>query len=149
MRFHVLVGCGLFILFFFCKQKTAYEMRISDWSSDVCSSDLRDPGGGGQPPVLSAGVPSASADRRTTPSRTSTATALRDCPRHGPPTHRPSLNSKVAPCTAQTSNPSFVRRNSPGAQSRRRPACGPVLRLARPAPPSRCPRTNSPAPSPP
>src|SRR3546814_856941 len=29
--------------FFFCfKQKTAYEMRISDWSSDVCSSDLRD-----------------------------------------------------------------------------------------------------------
>src|SRR3546814_19046554 len=26
--------------FFCCKQKTAYEMRISDWSSDVCSSDL-------------------------------------------------------------------------------------------------------------
>src|SRR3546814_17360356 len=26
---------------FFCKQKTDYEMRISDWSSDVCSSDLR------------------------------------------------------------------------------------------------------------
>src|SRR3546814_4468789 len=26
---------------FFCKQKTAYEMRISDWSADVCSSDLR------------------------------------------------------------------------------------------------------------
>src|SRR3546814_8868582 len=25
---------------FFCKRKTAYEMRISDWSSDVCSSDL-------------------------------------------------------------------------------------------------------------
>src|SRR3546814_1904245 len=30
-----------FVLFFFFKQKTAYEMRISDWSSDVCSSDLR------------------------------------------------------------------------------------------------------------
>src|SRR3546814_9304089 len=30
---------SIFILFFF-KQKTAYEMRISDWSSDVCSSDL-------------------------------------------------------------------------------------------------------------
>src|SRR3546814_7623412 len=28
--------------FFFFKQKTAYELRISDWSSDVCSSDLRD-----------------------------------------------------------------------------------------------------------
>src|SRR3546814_17913029 len=30
----------VFVLFFFFKQKTAYEMRISDWSSDVCSSDL-------------------------------------------------------------------------------------------------------------
>src|SRR3546814_7582745 len=30
--------------FFFFKQKTAYEMRISDWSSDVCSSDLDDNG---------------------------------------------------------------------------------------------------------
>src|SRR3546814_3216420 len=29
------------VCFFFFKQKTAYEMRISDWSSDVCSSDLR------------------------------------------------------------------------------------------------------------
>src|SRR3546814_7864798 len=33
-----LVVCFLFLFFF--KQKTAYEMRISDWSSDVCSSDL-------------------------------------------------------------------------------------------------------------
>src|SRR3546814_5849336 len=36
--------CALVLLFvivvFFFKQKTAYEMRISDWSSDVCSSDL-------------------------------------------------------------------------------------------------------------
>src|SRR3546814_10409261 len=31
------------MLFFFFKQKTAYEMRISDWSSDVCSSDLVEP----------------------------------------------------------------------------------------------------------
>src|SRR3546814_14800655 len=30
------------LFFFFFKQKTAYEMRISDWSSDVCSSDLAD-----------------------------------------------------------------------------------------------------------
>src|SRR3546814_14284375 len=37
----VLFVCGLFYcVFFFFKQKTAYEMRISDWSSDVCSSDL-------------------------------------------------------------------------------------------------------------
>src|SRR3546814_12304552 len=31
---------GLLLVCFFCKQKTAYEMRISDWSPDVCSSDL-------------------------------------------------------------------------------------------------------------
>src|SRR3546814_9390451 len=31
---------ALYLIFFFFKQKTAYEMRISDWSSDVCSSDL-------------------------------------------------------------------------------------------------------------
>src|SRR3546814_2893997 len=30
----------MYFVFFFFKQKTAYEMRISDWSSDVCSSDL-------------------------------------------------------------------------------------------------------------
>src|SRR3546814_4995573 len=34
------VCCIEFCFFFFFKQKTAYEMRISDWSSDVCSSDL-------------------------------------------------------------------------------------------------------------
>src|SRR3546814_6455037 len=33
----------MFYCFFFFKQKTAYEVRISDWSSDVCSSDLRVP----------------------------------------------------------------------------------------------------------
>src|SRR3546814_4530821 len=37
MFHHSLLLC---LLFFFFKQKTAYEMRISDWSSDVCSSDL-------------------------------------------------------------------------------------------------------------
>src|SRR3546814_6481560 len=31
----------IYYFFFFFKQKTAYEMRISDWSSDVCSSDLQ------------------------------------------------------------------------------------------------------------
>src|SRR3546814_10502551 len=34
---------GAICVFFFVKQKTAYEMRISDWSSDVCSSDLNGP----------------------------------------------------------------------------------------------------------
>src|SRR3546814_3863944 len=40
----------VFMFFFFFKQKTAYEMRISDWSSDVCSSDLLpDAADGGTP----------------------------------------------------------------------------------------------------
>src|SRR3546814_10574021 len=34
--------CSIVGVVFFFKQKTAYEMRISDWSSDVCSSDLQD-----------------------------------------------------------------------------------------------------------
>src|SRR3546814_2175199 len=48
-RHYILCSVMMFILFgvlyicffFFFKQKTAYEMRISDWSSDVCSSDLK------------------------------------------------------------------------------------------------------------
>src|SRR3546814_1379281 len=40
MSDRVFVFDALFFVFFFFKQKTAYEMRISDWSSDVCSSDL-------------------------------------------------------------------------------------------------------------
>src|SRR3546814_4693249 len=43
LLFVYIVDVGLSLLFFFVfffKQKTAYEMRISDWSSDVCSSDL-------------------------------------------------------------------------------------------------------------
>src|SRR3546814_17005277 len=39
--------CWSFVFFFF-KQKTAYEMRISDWSSDVCSSDLATEAGDGE-----------------------------------------------------------------------------------------------------
>src|SRR3546814_11864795 len=34
------VACQVLVCFFFFKQKTAYDMRISAWSSDVCSSDL-------------------------------------------------------------------------------------------------------------
>src|SRR3546814_11262743 len=40
-----IVDLLLLLTFFFFKQKTAYEMRISDWSSDVCSSDLPCAGG--------------------------------------------------------------------------------------------------------
>src|SRR3546814_4379860 len=44
----------LFYFFFFFKQKTAYEMRISDWSSDVCSSDLVEPAAAALPRPPSA-----------------------------------------------------------------------------------------------
>ncbi len=37
----MLFRSNLFVFFFFFKQKTAYEMNPSDWSSDVCSSDLQ------------------------------------------------------------------------------------------------------------
>src|SRR3546814_9289617 len=47
--------CCVCVLFFFFKQKTAYEMRISDWSSDVCSSDLFSEGG--QQLILSVQLP--------------------------------------------------------------------------------------------
>src|SRR3546814_5414171 len=43
--------CSLLVpLLFLFKQKTAYELRISDWSSDVCSSDLQIPAGGPRQP---------------------------------------------------------------------------------------------------
>src|SRR3546814_3149954 len=69
----------LFVFFFFFKQKTAYEMRISDWSSDVCSSDLHEGavqrergiflakcaiGANGQQSFAAALAPIADGDRR-------------------------------------------------------------------------------------
>src|SRR3546814_18297937 len=48
---------------FFFKQKTAYEMRISDWSSDVCSSDLGRSGRGGR----AEGDPAGRAELREAP----------------------------------------------------------------------------------
>src|SRR3546814_1230837 len=42
MLFRQVYGMCIVTFLFFFKQKTAYEMRISDWSSDVCSSDLLD-----------------------------------------------------------------------------------------------------------
>src|SRR3546814_19121396 len=44
----MIVDVASSVFFFFFKHKTAYEMRISDWSSDVCSSDLARRGDGGE-----------------------------------------------------------------------------------------------------
>src|SRR3546814_10904911 len=62
MIFHNYV-CVECCLFFFFKQKTAYEMRISDWSSDVCSSDLQR--GKLRPGFRDQGNPVFLADART------------------------------------------------------------------------------------
>src|SRR3546814_6683319 len=50
------------MIFFFFKQKTAYEMRISDWSSDVCSSDLEAPQASSVDIVIDAKVREPRAD---------------------------------------------------------------------------------------
>src|SRR3546814_19598371 len=50
------------LYFFFFKQKTAYEMRISDWSSDVCSSDLA----AGPQPLLAVAAAVAAAGQEAT-----------------------------------------------------------------------------------
>src|SRR3546814_8188825 len=54
----------LLFIFFFFKQKTAYEMRISDWSSDVCSSDLGplSPSGESEARRVRAGLEDGQAD---------------------------------------------------------------------------------------
>src|SRR3546814_3927894 len=75
------------ILFFFFKQKTAYEMRISDWSSDVCSSDLRarssTASAGTQPPT---GLPGEHRNTSRAACRSaSAATASRSIEKSSPP----------------------------------------------------------------
>src|SRR3546814_8450664 len=61
-------GLDFVFMFFFFKQKTAYEMRISDWSSDVCSSDLahrrEQPGAGVVQPAQRLPVRQPGADQR-------------------------------------------------------------------------------------
>src|SRR3546814_1623383 len=70
----------IFFWFFFFKQKTAYEMRISDWSSDVCSSDLTggrlsgDGGVAGLSQILAAAAQGGAA--RTQPGGTGAAAAI-------------------------------------------------------------------------
>src|SRR3546814_4706104 len=53
------------MFFFFFKQKTAYEMRISDWSSDVCSSDLVDENGCGGATIGGAVIDARQHDQPT------------------------------------------------------------------------------------
>src|SRR3546814_6060220 len=75
----------LLMLFYFFKQKTAYELRISDWSSDVCSSDLSGP----QPVRRHAGLRrSARHGRRNRNTMTQAAAAPTDT----------QLTRRIIPC---------------------------------------------------
>src|SRR3546814_4812936 len=103
-------------MFFFFKQKTAYEMRISDWSSDVCSSDLR----------------------RQRPTRNSRASRTD----RGFQTHaRRPWRGRAAPLrhsrndrdTTARPPPSGPRASAPGRRTRRRPTPGAPVHH-RPAP---------------
>src|SRR3546814_1990505 len=77
--------CVSRMFFFFFKQKTAYEMRISDWSSDVCSSDLPCPdapaaagqGPGSAPTTAEFSVAPLLDEPQTRPTRASAAKARR------------------------------------------------------------------------
>src|SRR3546814_10432146 len=71
-----LFACGSHLcVFFVFKQKTAYEMRISDWSSDVCSSDLGARGGVTLRAIRRTNLPMPSSSRRTAPTAPSTDAA--------------------------------------------------------------------------
>src|SRR3546814_9275264 len=92
-----------FLIFFFFKHKTAYEMRISDWSSDVCSSDLLGYGGHIYLFVWGYRRTPIFAAARSSAGRTPCASAAKDC-------HNiavtPRAEGVTAQCAAETSMPS-------------------------------------------
>src|SRR3546814_8857019 len=92
----VLSCCGVF---FFFKQKTAYEMRISDWSSDVCSSDL-------------PRARSARASRRNSRPPRGPSPACPECP-----TRRRGCNISCRPSTAARAHRRLSRSPKAGRRS--------------------------------
>src|SRR3546814_815436 len=113
------------IIFFFFKQKTAYELRISDWSSDVCSSDLP-----------------ASAPRATRPA---------PAPRRRRTTRRPARDRRASsrPARRRPRNPATAADTAPMPAGARAPPA-PRRASARPAPAFRSyrsPRSSPPRPS--
>src|SRR3546814_18145334 len=85
--------CFCFVFFF--KQKTAYEMRISDWSSDVCSSDLEDRSA--QPPAPPDPDSASAQSGRTVPA-----------PGPSPNPHWPARSTTA--CAYQTGRPRIAPR---------------------------------------
>src|SRR3546814_2462119 len=111
----------LLLVFFFFKQKTAYEMRISDWSSDVCSSDLWPVDSAVGPPAgfrrgRSEGDRSARCDGHTASTR-SRLRAVHPAPHHRSPRGRPAPTLRLCRygrggSEEHTSEPQSLKRNS-------------------------------------
>src|SRR3546814_2639071 len=99
-------------VFFFFKQKTAYEMRISDWSSDVCSSDL----GPRWPSAPSA--PAASAKPAKPPPPRASSTPFRPS-RSIEPLRRAAAGHRRARQREQAPSPKSIDRQAAEAESRR------------------------------
>src|SRR3546814_16283183 len=84
--------CVFVTVFFFFKQKTAYELRISDWSSDVCSSDLSRARSPAPPPKQSPAT--SSCCRRLAPRSTSIRIMNSAATRFAPPYRRSAQDRK-------------------------------------------------------
>src|SRR3546814_5033556 len=89
----------MLLVFFFFKQKTAYELRISDWSSDVCSSDLA------VAPFSGAGAPPDTSFSVMLP-HPCVLQAARRRARHASQPHLPKY--RTAPQSPDISNPRYV-----------------------------------------
>src|SRR3546814_12154000 len=121
--------CTILFVFFF-KQKTAYEMRISDWSSDVCSSDLL---------RISPGIEAPCAPLRSS--------AARELPAHH---HR--CGDKAAPRSKPLPLSQVLRCGRRGRPTRRQGRLRPPQQKSKAAPERAyvpTPSTHSPAPCPP
>src|SRR3546814_15583964 len=109
-------------VFFFFKQKTAYEMRISDWSSDVCSSDLISPAIGSSAPRASAS--SAGRSAIATPPFCSSAPILTWTKHAG---RRPALSiARASAVTSETRSTEWIASNSATAPAALVDWTGPV-----------------------
>src|SRR3546814_18623250 len=119
---HIIHYC---VFFFFSKQKTAYEMRISDWSSDVCSSDL----------ILDGPAPARSLRDRTLVTRRSCRERRRRADRAPEGDHRGPRGPGSRPLPAAPAPRG--RSGAPDHRGRRRP----LARRRSPTPPGHGPKS--------
>src|SRR3546814_5078717 len=107
-----MMSCVYLLFFFFFKQKTAYELRISDWSSDVCSSDLS---------ARSLAIVCATADQRiskhTCSANRNAPSAMRNAPTAPMPApSMPEIDVPHVPPDSETGRASCRARERPSDQ---------------------------------